>query len=268
MYCGHATVHGGPRLGKIAVVVFLENNHGKYLADMLFGMLQMRMRLATVLGVDGLLAEFGKLKAHGNASFTGIALNPLSSIEFTEVLCSLGYETKVPPDFGFKLRNIHFAAACAPGAKMGLTDELLNLVGPALPDEGGLVRVSTSPLNSVPQSQLPFEQQYVDVPATFIDGSGTDGIVQTTNSTSETGDARNPLGVRSAAPLVVPLDKPYSDSGNGVVSHRTAVHVYYNGLAFRGLRACPELVGRSSLIVQEAWPPGMLNECSENSGKT
>lgn len=100
-------------LCQIAIVLFLENIHGKYLADMLFGMLQTRMRSSTVLGVDGLLAEFSKVRAHGNAVVEGFDLNPLNSIDFVQVLRSLGYETSVPPEFCFKLRNIHFAAACA-----------------------------------------------------------------------------------------------------------------------------------------------------------
>lgn len=41
----------------IVVMVFLENNHGKWLADMLFGHFQIRKRNCTILGVDGLLRE-------------------------------------------------------------------------------------------------------------------------------------------------------------------------------------------------------------------
>lgn len=59
-------------------------------------------------------------------------------------------------------------------------------------------------------------------------------------------------------PLVVPIDHPYSASGSGVVSTRTAEHVDYNGLAFRPLRACPELKDTLKNYIRQAWPRGLV----------
>lgn len=44
-------------LAETVIIVFLENSHGKWLADMLFGQLQTRRR-STLLSVDDLLREY------------------------------------------------------------------------------------------------------------------------------------------------------------------------------------------------------------------
>ena len=91
-------------------------------------------------------------------------MNPLSSIDFAEVFASLGYATKPPPDFGFLRRNIHFAAACKPGVKSRLPVDLGELFTSALPDDAGMVRISTEPPGLHAHSQLAFEGRYFDVP--------------------------------------------------------------------------------------------------------
>ena len=45
-------------LAEIVLLIFLENNHGKYLADMLFGQFQSRKRREVILGVDDMLNGF------------------------------------------------------------------------------------------------------------------------------------------------------------------------------------------------------------------
>lgn len=49
-------------LADVVLIVFLENNHGKWLADMLFGQLQTKRRKTTLLGTDCLLKEFESIK--------------------------------------------------------------------------------------------------------------------------------------------------------------------------------------------------------------
>lgn len=65
-------------------------------------------------------------------------------------------------------------------------------------------------------------------------------------------------------PLAVPIDHPYSSSGNGVVSTRIALDVGYNGFAFRGKPSNPELNGFSSKLVREAWPRPMIGQPSDD----
>lgn len=60
------------------------------------------------------------------------------------------------------------------------------------------------------------------------------------------------------APLVIPEDKEYASTGNGVVPTRTAKSVGFNGYSFRNQNAFPELSGTSSELVRRAWPPGVL----------
>lgn len=94
-------------LAKIVIVVFLENNHGKYLADMLFGQLQIRRKRSTIVGIDALLDEFEKIKKK-NGKVEGFAIHPLSGISFSENLSDLGYEKRPPKGFNFPKHNIHF----------------------------------------------------------------------------------------------------------------------------------------------------------------
>ena len=52
-------------LADIIIVVFLENNHGKWLADMLYGHWQTRPRSSTLLSVDDLLSELEAVRCRG-----------------------------------------------------------------------------------------------------------------------------------------------------------------------------------------------------------
>lgn len=182
----------------------------------------------------------------------GFAVNPLGGIEFAEVFASLGYETKPPKDFGFIKRNIHFSGACAVGAKQRISIDLQVLLGSALPDEPGMVRVCENPPIDRPQSELPYGERYFDVPAARFPQSADKG--------------RQASVVRTPAPLVVPMDREYSPSGNGVVSNRTAHHVGFNGYGFRKLGAFPELRNSSSQLVRRAWPPGLIEPYGSGSG--
>lgn len=80
-----------------------------------------------------------------NGSVEGFAVNPLGSINFSAVLEPLGYVIKPSQDFGFTKRNIHFAGACAAGAKSRLPIELRELLSDALQDDVGIVRISSEP---------------------------------------------------------------------------------------------------------------------------
>lgn len=193
----------------VMLVLFLENNHGKYLADMIFGQFSTRRRRSNILGIDGLLTDFSKLNVRGEASIEGFALNPLSSINFSTVLSSLGYATSPPTDFAFKQRNIHFCAACAPGAKIRLPEEVRTMLGSSLPDDEGMVRLCTEPPTVISQEQLPFEDRYIDVPAKALDVDSRPvrpPVVAYQRSANSNGRTGSPSS--SLAPLVVPLDKP------------------------------------------------------------
>ena len=231
-------------LAEIVVMAFLENNHGKWLADMLFGQFQTRRKRSLILGIDDMLCGFeGVRRKQGSVS--GFAVNPLASVEFSEVFRSLGYATKPPAEFGFNMRNIHFASACSPQAKARLPVELQQLLTGLLREHAGMVRISSEPPRDIPQCELPYSERYCDVPARDLST-----LHRCTPSTS-----KEP----SEAPLTIPLEQPYSASGPGVVSTRTAEHVGYNGLEFRKLRACPELGDTSKRVVREAWPKGLLD---------
>ena len=231
-------------LAEDVLVIFLENNHGKYLADMLFGQFQSRRRRSLLLSVDDLLDGFESInRKTGNVQ--GFAVNRLSCVDFATVFDMLGYETKRPQNFGFIKRNIHFAGACVAGAKNRFPVELRTVLGPALPDDPGMVQIATEPPSRGPQSQIPFEDRYMDVPAARLDVRE-----------DEVGLLR---GYESGPPLTVPLDTAYSASGNGVVLTRTAKHVDYNGIEFRRLKACPELSDSSKPIIRRAWPKGLVD---------
>lgn len=238
-------------LAEIVVVVFLENNHGKWLADMLFGQLQTRIKRSTLLGMDSLLTEFEQINRKSGC-VQGYAVNPLSCVEFVAVLEYLGYETSPPKDFGFVKRDIHFSAACRPGAKDRMPAELRNLIGESLPSEPGMVRLCSDTTATCAQNELPYEKRYLDVPA--VAHNTLDSRRRHVQSRSFRADRIEDLHV----PLVVPIDKEYAASGSGVVSNRNMVHVGYNGLHFRKLKVCPELHNVNDPSVKEAWPPGLL----------
>lgn len=205
-----------------------------------------------MLSIDDLLNGFEDVKKK-SGKVQGFAVNPLSSIDFAKVFESLGYETKPPSEFGFVKRNVHFAAACASGAKQRLPVQLKQLLDDALPDDPGMVRLSTEPPAGPPQCMLRHEDRYFDVPAARLTNSTMeeDLSMQMPNTGD---DCIEPY----STPLVVPLDTPYSPSGSGYVSTRTAEHVGYNGIQFRGLAACPEMRDTSKPLVRRAWPRGLL----------
>lgn len=70
----------------------------------------------------------------------------------------------------------------------------------------------------------------------------------------------------STVPLFIPIDKPYTPSGNGVVSTRTAHHVGFNGYEFRKLNAFPELQNTASELVKRAWPNGLIDPYRNRQG--
>lgn len=155
-----------------------------------------------------------------NERVEGFALNPLGSVDFAWVFASLGYVTKPAQDFRFTRRNINFAGACAAGAKNRLPDELRELLGDTLPNDAGMVRISSDPSGLRSQSQRPYKDRYLDVPAACLTEWRDDAESVSTNRILE-------------APLAVLTNHQYSASGSGVVSSRSAKHVGFNGLAFR-----------------------------------
>lgn len=131
----------------------------------------------------------------------------------------------------------------------------MQLLGPALPEEEGMVRITTSPPTHRSQSELPYHERFFDVPVARTTGC----------SASEPPPTQlHPLGHSHVseeiplAPLVVPLDKPFAASGPGVVAQRTAKKVGFNGFEFRGSAGYPELNDSSSRLVKQAWPPALL----------
>lgn len=63
----------------IVLTVFFENNHGKYIADGLFGQLQ-RIRLrSNIVAIDALLAEFEKVKKRRGGEVSGFVVHPVST---------------------------------------------------------------------------------------------------------------------------------------------------------------------------------------------
>lgn len=199
-------VHQG--LADVVLIIFLENNHGKWLADMLFGQLQKRRKRSTILGIDGLLQEFEKIRGEHGANIHGFAINPLSSVDFASVLRNLGYSETCHDDVGFNNRNIHFAGACTQDAKSRMYPYLKQLIGSCLPDDEGVVRLSSEPPNGRPQAQLPFDRRFLDVPVANMKKARSIPTPSTSiNSVCATG-----------VPLVIPLDAPFRASGVGVVS--------------------------------------------------
>lgn len=77
-------------LARIVVVGFLENCHGKFLADMLFGQFQRKAKNVDFASVDGMLEVFQSLRRSGSAA-QGFVINPLSCVDWKENFESLGY---------------------------------------------------------------------------------------------------------------------------------------------------------------------------------
>ena len=216
----------------------------------MFGQLQTKKRRSTLISVDDLLSEFESLKRR-SGRITGLAVNPLSSVDFASVFELLGYDTKPPKDFGFVKRNIHFSAACTQAAKRNLSPALKVMLGPGLPDNEGMVRISSSPPTTKAQGQLPYEERSFDVPAV----RNINPIQSSLNSRED----------ELYVPLTVPVDQSFSVGGNCVVSQNTAKRVGYNGFEFRKHNGNPELRQSASRLVRQAWPPGLLEPFESNS---
>lgn len=245
-------------IAKACLMVFLENNHGKWLCDQYFGQLQTRLKQCTTLGIDDLLEEAENVRTK-MGEVRSFAINPLASIDFLCVFEELGYQVKPPKEFNFSRRNIHFSGACQPGYKALLPNDVMELIGESLPDYEGMVRISTEPTGMMSQSSLNFEDRFVDVPASKYAHLSTNRCLPR-QTEGGIGDAT----IIPRCPLTVEKDKPFAPSGYGVVSSRTAQHVGYNGYNFRKLKACPELSSNSSKMVRKAWPIGLLRDASQN----
>ena len=228
-------------LADAVVVIFLENNHGKYVADMLFGQFQTKRKRSTVIGIDSMLAEFeGINKRVGTVR--GYAINPMASVDFGVVLGSLGYRKTPDPLFNFNRRNVHFAAACAPHVKDKLNVDLRKLLGVLLPDVEGVVRISSNRPTEKDQAFLPLPERFIDVPAcvyNVCDGNVTVPVFR---------------GGLEEPPLSVPMDKKFYPGGNGVVPFKTATDIGYMGIKFSRQKACAEIGSYKYELVREAWP--------------
>ena len=216
-------------LADIVMVVFLENSNAKWLADMLFGQLQTRRKKSTLPGSDSLLTEFERIRRK-NGKVQGYAVNPLSCADFVSNLKSLAYEIKPPKQFGFSKRNKHFSAACRPGAKERLPDNLQSLIGEALPSDPGMVRICSAPPKEMQQNELPFEERFTDVPAIFH--SNLEVAVGLKERSRNEVHCKS-LESTTSAPLVAAVDQAYAPNGPCVVSHRNMAHVGFNGIEFR-----------------------------------
>ena len=73
-------------LADIVLMVYLENNHDKWLADTLLGQLQIPKRNKTTVGVDGLLHAFESIDRLSGCRVIGYAINPLAQIDFARIL--------------------------------------------------------------------------------------------------------------------------------------------------------------------------------------
>lgn len=225
-------------------IVFLENNHGNWLADILFGQFQLGKRSSIILRVDQLLQEFESINIPKHGPVKGFCLNLLSSVDFVYIFEGLGYETKPPKDFGFDNRDIHFAVACGPGVERRMDAEVLELFPNALSDHEGMVRVFTNPPSRVPNEFRKFEDRWADVPAAALFSSSKIAL--------------KPIELKQEAPLVVSLEQDFVVTGKCVVSKKTAEHVGYNGLCFLDKAAFLEMRAMVAEAVKEAWPENLL----------
>lgn len=93
-----------------------------------------------------------------------------------------------------------------------------------------------------------FEHRHFDVPAAKL--SKLFSSIEDTGTPGKLGDQiPTPVSFSAYFPIVVPFDKPYTSSGDTVVSNQTARHVGYNGFRFRGLNAFPELSNTPSQML-------------------
>lgn len=82
-------------LALLCRVVYLENNHGKFLCNMLFGQFQTKRRRTGIVVIYGLLSEFETVRKT-KVTVCGYAVNPLGFTEFVKMFENLGYETPPP----------------------------------------------------------------------------------------------------------------------------------------------------------------------------
>lgn len=110
------------------MVIFFENNHGKYAAGMLFGKFQSKKKRWAVIKIDSKFAEFETIsKRHGDVR--EFAVNPLACIAFGAIVNSLGYRTTPDPRFNFIKSNIHFTCAARSGTKRRLNIDVISHLG-------------------------------------------------------------------------------------------------------------------------------------------
>ena len=117
---------------------------------MLFGHFQKRSNQTIIVGIEDLLSTFETIRGRQGGSVSGFALNPLSSIEYVQVLTSLGYTSKIDPSFSFIMRIPYISGACTTEARNRMrpdNPDLEQLIGSLLPDEYGMERISSEPLH-------------------------------------------------------------------------------------------------------------------------
>lgn len=135
---------------------------------MLFGHFHSLCRRSLLLSVNDLLDGFESINRNtGNVQ--GFSVNPLSSVRFATVCDMLGYDREPPQIFGFTKRDIYFARPCVAGAKNRFPVGLRTVLGPALSDDSRMVLIGTEPPGRSPQSQIPFKDRYMEVPAARLD---------------------------------------------------------------------------------------------------
>lgn len=130
-----------------------------------------------------------------------------------------------------------------------LSSNLVKLFGSALPESEGMVRISSSPPTTRSQSELAYDERYFDVPAARVTEGATSEPPQSVGRLVGTTPVMSREG--PVTPLTVPLDKPFSSSGHGVVSQRTANHVGFNGFTFRRANGYPELKAAQQTLLDE-----------------
>lgn len=119
---------------------------------MLFGQLQRRRRRQVLYNIGDMFNGFEDVN-RGSRNIQGFTVNPLSSIDFAEVFKSLGYETKPASEFLFIKRNNHFSAEGSAEAKQRMPVELREVLSDALPNDPGMVRISTEQPTGLLQCQ-------------------------------------------------------------------------------------------------------------------
>lgn len=138
-------LHVDQGLASIVVSGFLENCHGKWHADLLFGQGQRRAENVLVLGVDDQLDVFGAIKRKDGDVAAGYVLNPVATIDLVAFLSNIGYETSPPQHLRFTDRNVHFAVAAAADESRNVPRAILDVIADLVRTAQGMVRLSRSP---------------------------------------------------------------------------------------------------------------------------